>query len=133
MMLRAGPWPFEQGSVGPSSRPASVVRCHVAGAPPGGTDASPEGPPTGPTAAAPSTAGRSTRGKAPAGRRPRVAILTNLLAPNRLPLFQRLAEQFEVVVLYSGHEGNREQWRGLERQAREFRVQRIPGLSFSWR
>jgi glycosyltransferase involved in cell wall biosynthesis len=64
--------------------------------------------------------------------RRRVAILTNVLTPNRLPIFQRLAAQFEVTVLYSGEESNRDQWRGLEHQARGFTVKRVMGLNFTW-
>jgi glycosyltransferase involved in cell wall biosynthesis len=67
-----------------------------------------------------------------AGRRPKLAILTNLLAPYRVPIFQRLAERFEVSVLLSGKEGNRDQWRDLEREVHGFRVKRATGFTWSW-
>jgi glycosyltransferase involved in cell wall biosynthesis len=64
------------------------------------------------------------------GRR-KLAILTNVLAPYRMPIFDRLAERFELTVLYSGEEGNRDQWRGLERQSRNFAVKRASGFTFT--
>jgi glycosyltransferase involved in cell wall biosynthesis len=64
-------------------------------------------------------------------RRARVAVLTNLLAPNRLSIFQYLAEHFELSVLYSGHEANREHWKGLEGEVRGFDVLRVRGLDLT--
>jgi glycosyltransferase involved in cell wall biosynthesis len=67
-------------------------------------------------------------------RRPRkLAILTNVLAPYRMPIFQRLADRFDVTVLYSGEESNREQWRGLLHQVHGFRVKRAGGFTVAWR
>ena len=68
----------------------------------------------------------------PARTRRRLAILTNVLAPYRIPIFQRLAEQFDVTVLYSGEEGNRGQWRGLVHRVHGFRVKRASGFTFDW-
>jgi glycosyltransferase involved in cell wall biosynthesis len=69
---------------------------------------------------------------ASAQRREKVAILTNLLAPNRLPIYQRLAERFDITVYYSGEERNRKQWRGLEDRVRGFTAKRVAGLHFTW-
>jgi glycosyltransferase involved in cell wall biosynthesis len=63
---------------------------------------------------------------------PRLAVLTNILAPYRVPLFQGLAESFEVTVLTSGEEGNREQWAAVEEQAQGFRIKRSWGFTFRW-
>jgi glycosyltransferase involved in cell wall biosynthesis len=68
----------------------------------------------------------------PQSSRRRLAILTNILAPYRMPIFQLLADQFELTVLYSGEEGNRDQWRGLERQVHGFTVKRARGFTFAW-
>jgi glycosyltransferase involved in cell wall biosynthesis len=65
-------------------------------------------------------------------RRRRIAFLTNILSPNRLPIFERLARRFDVVVLYSGEESNRDAWSGLDGQVRGFATVRVPGLSFRW-
>lgn len=67
-----------------------------------------------------------------ARRQRKLAILTNVLAPYRMPIFERLAEQFEVTVLYSGEESNRDQWKRLEHQAHGFRVKRAHGFTFTW-
>jgi glycosyltransferase involved in cell wall biosynthesis len=64
--------------------------------------------------------------------RPKLAILTNVLAPYRVPVFKRLTEQFEVTVLYSGEESNRGQWRQLLHQQHGFRVKRASGFTFAW-
>jgi glycosyltransferase involved in cell wall biosynthesis len=64
--------------------------------------------------------------------RPRLAILTNILAPYRLPIFECAADHFEVTVLYSGEESNRGEWRGLERAVRGIQVKRTMGFVFAW-
>jgi glycosyltransferase involved in cell wall biosynthesis len=64
--------------------------------------------------------------------RPRLAILTNVLAPYRMPIYACLAEQFDVTVLYSGEERNRDQWKGLEHHACGFTVRRVRGFTISW-
>ena len=40
-------------------------------------------------------------------KKPRVAILTNMLTPYRLPAYGALAERFEVTILHGGKEKNR--------------------------
>jgi len=45
--------------------------------------------------------------------RPRLVILTNIIAPARIPLFSGLADHFEVVVLHGGTESNRESWKEI--------------------
>jgi glycosyltransferase involved in cell wall biosynthesis len=44
----------------------------------------------------------------------KLALLTNMIAPYRLPLFSFLADQFDLLLLHGGKEANRESWRGLE-------------------
>lgn len=39
--------------------------------------------------------------------RPRLAILTNILTPYRVPIYRRLAERYETRVVISGNEDNR--------------------------
>ncbi len=65
-------------------------------------------------------------------RRAKLAILTNVLAPYRVPVFQRLAEHYEVTVLYSGEESNRDQWNHLTHQHYSFKVKRATGFTFRW-
>jgi glycosyltransferase involved in cell wall biosynthesis len=64
--------------------------------------------------------------------RPKLAILTNILAPYRVPIFERLSDRFAVTVLYSGREGNRDKWRGLEQAVHGFSIKRSRGFTFTW-
>lgn len=64
--------------------------------------------------------------------RPRLAILTNVLAPYRVPVFLRLSERFEVTVLYSGEESNRDEWSRVAQQKYDFRLKRAAGFTFVW-
>jgi len=45
--------------------------------------------------------------------RPKVAILTNILAPYRIPIYLRLARVFDLAVFVSGAEANRAIWGDL--------------------
>ncbi|MEM3433161.1 MAG: glycosyltransferase family 4 protein [Candidatus Methanomethyliaceae archaeon] len=44
----------------------------------------------------------------------KLAILTNILSPIELPVFQRLSDHFELLVVLSGIEANRNTWYELE-------------------
>jgi glycosyltransferase involved in cell wall biosynthesis len=45
---------------------------------------------------------------------PKVAILTNIIAPARIPVFSGLADHFDLMVLHGGTESNRDSWNGLD-------------------
>jgi glycosyltransferase involved in cell wall biosynthesis len=47
-------------------------------------------------------------------RKIKLAILLNMIAPYRLPLYSALADQFDLLVLHGGKEANRETWNGFE-------------------
>lgn len=63
--------------------------------------------------------------------RPRVAILTNMVAPYRRPLFERLGERLDLHVLLTGFEANRPDWRRLSEHGRFFQVHSVRGLQLS--
>ncbi|MFN3684439.1 MAG: glycosyltransferase [Fimbriimonadaceae bacterium] len=63
--------------------------------------------------------------------RPRLAILTNMVAPYRRPLFELLGERFDLHVLLTGFEPNRPDWRGLSEHGRLFQVHAVRGLQVS--
>ena len=44
----------------------------------------------------------------------RLAVLTNMIAPYRLPIYSVLANQFNLLLLHGGKEANRDTWSGLE-------------------
>lgn len=61
--------------------------------------------------------------------RPRLAILVNIIAPYRLPIYRFLAQRFETQVFFSGRESNREMWGRMAQGG--FSVKRARGLSIS--
>jgi len=60
-------------------------------------------------------------------RKLKLALLTNMIAPYRLPLYSVLAEQFELLLLHGGKEANRDSWNSLERTLPNARVVRAWG------
>jgi glycosyltransferase involved in cell wall biosynthesis len=50
----------------------------------------------------------------PSNRKIRLALMTNMIAPYRIPLLSLLSEQFDLLVLHGGKEANRDSWRNLE-------------------
>lgn len=57
-----------------------------------------------------------------------LAILVNMVAPYRLPLYQRLANYFNLVIFHEGMEPNRQRWEGCERALHGVRVEQVRGL-----
>lgn len=57
----------------------------------------------------------------------KLALLTNIIAPYRLPLFSVLADQFDLLLLHGGREANRDSWSGLEESLPNARVVRAWG------
>ena len=49
-----------------------------------------------------------------AKRKIKLALLTNIIAPYRLPLFSALADQFNLLLLHGGKEANRDSWSDVE-------------------
>ena len=45
--------------------------------------------------------------------KPKVAILVNMVAPSRVPVYARLAEAFDLIMLHGGIERNRSGWQGV--------------------
>ena len=41
----------------------------------------------------------------------KVALLTNMIAPHRIPIYSVLAEEFDLLILHGGSEANRQSWR----------------------
>jgi glycosyltransferase involved in cell wall biosynthesis len=49
-----------------------------------------------------------------ANKKTKLALLINMIAPYRLPLFSALADQFDFMLLHGGKEANRDTWSDLE-------------------
>jgi glycosyltransferase involved in cell wall biosynthesis len=60
-------------------------------------------------------------------RKIRLALLTNMIPPYRLPLYSVLADQFDLLLLHGGKEANRDSWSNLEEALPKARVVRAWG------
>lgn len=49
-----------------------------------------------------------------AASKTKLALLTNMIAPYRLPIYSLLAKEFELLILHGGKEANRESWSSYE-------------------
>lgn len=49
-----------------------------------------------------------------ANRKVKLALLINMIAPYRLPIYSALADQFDFLLLHGGREANRDTWSNLE-------------------
>ena len=60
-------------------------------------------------------------------RKMRLALLTNMIAPYRLPLCSILADRFDLLILHGGKEANRDSWGNPEGALPAARVKRAWG------
>ena len=60
-------------------------------------------------------------------KKTKVALLTNMIAPYRIPLYSILADQFDLLVLHGGKEANRDSWIGIEKALPNARITRAWG------
>ena len=65
-----------------------------------------------------------------ADQRPKLALLLNLVAPARIPLYGGLATHFDLLLLHGGTESNRDNWRGVEKWLPNARVIKAWGRQF---
>ena len=61
----------------------------------------------------------------------KLAILTNMVAPYRRPLYDFLGQHFEATVYVSAREGNRPTW--TDAATARYSVRRPRGVSFRWK
>lgn len=66
-------------------------------------------------------------------RRHRVAILTNVIAPYRIPIFSQIAEHFDTRIFISGEETDRGYWKGEESRLRNVTVKRSAGVTIKYK
>src|SRR5215472_8520841 len=59
--------------------------------------------------------------------RRKLALLTNMIAPYRLPMFSALGDQFDLLVLHGGMEANRDSWGNSENTLSNARAVRAWG------
>jgi glycosyltransferase involved in cell wall biosynthesis len=52
----------------------------------------------------------------------KVAVLVNMIAPSRIPVYSGLSARFDLLVLHGGTESNRDSWRDLDRTLSNARI-----------
>lgn len=62
---------------------------------------------------------------------PRLALLTNVVAPYRLPLYRSIARAFDLHILVAGLEANRQHWDAVDLNIPGARVKRSWGVTFA--
>jgi glycosyltransferase involved in cell wall biosynthesis len=75
----------------------------------------------------------SERGAGKTERKPKVALLVNIVAPYRVPVYEALGEQFDVRIFYSGSESNRTTWQGTLSGLSNCKAKRSWGFTFTRR
>src|ERR1700726_2302116 len=60
----------------------------------------------------------------------KLTLLSNMIAPNRVPVYRGLSSSFDLLVLYGGTESNRDSWRDLDKMLPNARVKRAWGWQF---
>jgi glycosyltransferase involved in cell wall biosynthesis len=63
----------------------------------------------------------------PANRKRKLALLTNMIPPYRIPIYSVLADQFDFLLLHGGKEANRASWKGLDEALPHAKVVRAWG------
>jgi glycosyltransferase involved in cell wall biosynthesis len=66
----------------------------------------------------------------PPERKKKLALLVNIIAPTRVPLFSILADHFDLLLLHGGQEANRVTWRDYAQALPNARVVRAWGWQF---
>ena len=61
----------------------------------------------------------------------KVALLVNMIAPARIPVYSGLASRFELLVLHGGTESNRDSWRDMEKALPDAQVIKAWGWQIS--
>ena len=61
----------------------------------------------------------------------KVALLVNMIAPARIPVYSGLAARFELLVLHGGTESNRDSWRDMEKALPDAQVIKAWGWQIS--
>ncbi len=64
-------------------------------------------------------------------RKPKLALLLNMISPARIPLYSALANHFDLLILHGGTEANRTTWRYVETALPNAKVKRVLGWQIS--
>ena len=64
-------------------------------------------------------------------KRYKVAILVNIIAPYRVPIYQEIGQVFDTHLFYSGEERNRAAWQSMRSKVVGLSVKRSWGVTLS--
>ncbi len=64
-------------------------------------------------------------------RRPKLVIMVNMVAPYRVPVYDRIGEAFETTVLYSNIEANRTTWQDTLSKLKHCKAKRSWGFTIT--
>jgi glycosyltransferase involved in cell wall biosynthesis len=67
------------------------------------------------------------------GSRMKLAVLFNIIAPAKVPIYSGLAAHFDLLLLHGGMESNRDSWSSPEKQIQNATVKRVWGLQIPLR
>lgn len=62
------------------------------------------------------------------GSRIKLAVLFNIIAPAKIPIYSGLAQHFELLLLHGAMESNRDSWRNPEKKISGGTIKRVWGL-----
>lgn len=63
----------------------------------------------------------------------RITLMVNQITPYRVPVYQRLAEAFQMTVLHGGKENNRTAWKDPEKSLKQVKVKKSWGFQIAFR
>lgn len=63
----------------------------------------------------------------------KVAILVNIIAPYRVPIYKLIGSFFDLSIFYGGQEQNRTSWQNVEKKLSGINIKRSWGLTLSFR
>jgi len=66
-------------------------------------------------------------------RQYKVALLVNIIAPYRIPIYQAIGSYFNLAIFYAGQEQNRTSWQNVEKTLSGINIKRSWGLTLSFR
>lgn len=69
----------------------------------------------------------------PEPRKYKVALLVNIIAPYRLPIYQAIGSHFNLSIFHGGEEQNRTAWQNIESKLSGVNVKRSWGITLRWR
>lgn len=62
----------------------------------------------------------------------KIALMVNIIAPYRVPVYQAIGSNFDLAIFFGGNEGNRSSWQNIEAKLKDIKVKQSWGLTLHW-